>query len=117
MHLPCPGKCRSAPDIQTPSTDPLLSANPSLASADSLPETHHRPFVLPPVPHRNPVTQTLLQFDVPPELQLRVDIPLPTAVLWDQLPAVRRKFVAPVARQKTQPVAEMPMAPELSAPN
>jgi len=76
-----------------------------------------RQFVLPPVARRDPVKQTLIQFDVPPEIQIRREIPLPTVLLWEHLPTVRRPFVAPPKRQKTQAVPVMPAPPELSAPN
>jgi hypothetical protein len=81
-------------------------------------EARLRAFVLPPSRPPDRVKQTLVQFDVPPEIQLKREVALPTALIWpDRIKPVRKNFVAPVAREKPKPVVNMPAAPELSAPN
>jgi hypothetical protein len=103
---------------QSPSESQSAATDQALADAITPPATGRRqPFVLPPVPHREPVKQTLIQPDVPPDIQLKTEIPLVTAVLWEKMPRIPKKFVAPVAPRKPQPVAEVPAAPELAAPN
>ena len=116
-HLSAPQSRTSPVEARTPANDQPPADIQSLAKTDSPSESHNRPFVLPPVPRREPVKQTLVQPDVPPDIQLTREIPLPTAILWEQLPPVRRKFVAPVARKTPLPMTQMPTAPDLSAPN
>jgi hypothetical protein len=98
---------------------PRAAAEPNPAAADGEPAADHRsPFVLPPTRKPDPVKQTLVQFDIPPAIQLKGEVPLPTALIWpDRMPPIRKTFVAPVAQQKPKPIVAMPAAPELSAPN
>jgi hypothetical protein len=84
------------------------------------PEHTHRQFELPPTPRVDPVKQTLVQLDVPPDIQLKHDIPLPTALLWmDQPvpPPMRKRFVAPPMKQLPKAIAKLPTAQSLQAPN
>jgi hypothetical protein len=88
----------------------------------TLASTHHRPFELPPIAHVNPVKQTLVQLDLPPDIILRHEIPLPPVLIWTQtdLPKLpKRPFVAPAVRQVTSKVKQqnLPAAPSLTAPN
>src|SRR5579884_777034 len=88
----------------------------------ALASTRHRPFELPPIAHVNPVKQTLVQLDLPPDIVLRHEIPLPPVLIWTQteLPKLpRRPFVAPAVRQVTSKVKQqnLPAAPSLTAPN
>src|SRR2546430_3627727 len=61
----------------------------------------HRQFELPPNVHVQPVKQTLVQLDVPPDIVLKQEIPLPTALLWQPAP-MRRQFIAPPLKQVTK---------------
>lgn len=96
-----------------------LAENVAASDSDPGPE-HHRAFELPPVHRVDPVKQTLVQFDVPPEVKLKQEVPLPTALLWmDQPvpPRFRKRFVAPPVQQLPKVAANMPAAPSLVAPN
>ena len=76
----------------------------------------HRQFQLPPNVHVQPVKQTLVQLDLPPDLVLKQEIPLPTAVLW--LPApMRRQFIAPPLKQVVKVAPILPVSPMLEPPN
>lgn len=89
-------------------------------SASAAGPEHHRLFELPPTHRVDPVKQTLVQFDVPPDVQLKHDVPLPNALLWmDQPvpPPFRKRFVAPPVRQMPKVAANLPAAPSLLAPN
>jgi len=92
---------------------PVAPLEPSIAR-------EHRHFQLPPDIRKQPVTQTLVQMDLPPDLLLKQEIPLPTALLWNQTlppPPTTRQFVAPPA-EKTPAIAQsLPAAPVLMAPN
>lgn len=100
----------------TPENREPAEAEPTEAEAAPAPHAL-RPFELPPVPKRPTAKQTLVELDVPPDIQLKQNIPLPTAVVWEHLPPVRRAFVAPAAKPVSKPKIEMPPAPDLSAPN
>jgi hypothetical protein len=65
------------------------------------------------------VKQTLVQFDVPPDIQLKQEVPLPTALLWmnQPVPPMRKRFVAPPVRELQKVAANLPAAPSLTAPN
>ena len=105
----------SAGERQTPAGEPA-DTNPSPEAADSSIARleYTRPFVLPPVSRRDPVPQTLIEPDVPPEIRLKHEIPLPALQVWERLTAIHKNFVAPVVKRATvAPV--VPEAPELSA--
>lgn len=113
-HAAGPGPQKSAAKAEDPGT----SENQEVAQAEPAPAPHPlRPFALPPVPQHGSAKQTLVELDVPPEIQLKQNIPLPTALLWEHLPPVRREFIAPAAKPHSKPMIEMPSAPDLSAPN
>jgi hypothetical protein len=76
----------------------------------------HRQFVLPPNVHVQPVKQTLVQLDLPPDIVLKQEIPLPTALLWLPSP-VRRQFIAPPLKQIPKVAQAMPVSPMLEPPN
>jgi hypothetical protein len=76
----------------------------------------HRQFELPPNVHVQPVKQTLVQLDVPPEIVLKQEIPLPTALLW-QLAPMRRQFIAPPLKQVPKVAQALPVSPMLEPPN
>ena len=80
----------------------------------------HRQFQLPPQARVQPVTQTLVQIDLPPQIALKHEIPLPTVVLWTQikpLPPMRRQFVAPPAKKVPVVPQSLPAAVALDVPN
>jgi hypothetical protein len=76
----------------------------------------HRQFVLPPNVHVQPVKQTLVQLDLPPNLVLKQEIPLPTALLWQPSP-MRRQFIAPPLKQVPKVTQALPVSPMLEPPN
>ncbi len=79
-----------------------------------------RHFQLPPDIRKQPVTQTLVQMDLPPDLLLKQEIPLPTALLWNQTlppPPTTRQFAAPPAEKAPATAQSLPAAPVLVAPN
>jgi hypothetical protein len=67
------------------------------------PLAERRPFVLPPDLIVKPVKQTLIQPDVPPDLTLAHEIPLPAAIVWtnSKLPPMRKRFIAPTETVKS----------------
>jgi hypothetical protein len=77
------------------------------AAAESMtklePLAERRPFVLPPDLIVKPVKQTLIQPDVPPDLTLTHEIPLPAAIVWTdaKLPPMRKRFIAPTETVKS----------------
>jgi hypothetical protein len=80
----------------------------------------HRQFKLPPNTRLQAAKQTLVQLDLPPDIALKQEIPLPTALLWNQteVPRMRRRFVAPPPIKKLPHVAQsLPVAPALEPPN
>jgi hypothetical protein len=88
-------------------------------SAEATIKREHRLFELPPTAHVDPVKQTLIQMDLPPDIVLKHDIPIPAALLWTQRqtpPPMRRQFVAPPLKKAPKP-ASLPVAAMLEAPN
>src|SRR5690349_9037790 len=83
-------------------TQTASASGKSELSAESTAKREHRLFELPPTARVNPVKQTLIQLDLPPDIVLKHNIPIPTALLWTQrekAPPMRRQFVAPPLRQ------------------
>jgi hypothetical protein len=79
-----------------------------------------RLFQLPPQTHVQPVTQTIVQMDLPPQILLKHTIPLPTVVLWNQTkpaPPMRKQFVAPPAKKIATAPQSLPVAVALDPPN
>jgi hypothetical protein len=80
----------------------------------------HKQFKLPRNVRVQQVKQTLVQMDLPPDIKLKHDMPLPTALLWTETtpPPMRRRFIAPPVRKATPKLAQsLPSAPALSPPN
>jgi hypothetical protein len=111
---------------QTPARKaPAASAATSGKSAPDAPALptvarEHRQFQLPPQTHVQPVTQTLVQMDVPPQIVLKHEIPLPTVVLWTQpkpAPPARKQFVAPPPKKAPLVAQNLPVAAVLDPPN
>lgn len=90
-----------------------------LAVAAPSSEPVHRRFKLPSDTRLHVGKHTLVQLDVPPDIVLKQDIPLPTVLLWNQTeaPAMRRRFVAPPVKQLPKVMQSLPTAPALEAPN
>lgn len=108
----------AAPHRRHPGAQPHASEPAPAALATA----RHRPFELPPIAHVNPVKQTLVQMDLPPDIVLRHEIPLPPVLIWTQtnLPVLpKRLFVAPAVRQVMSKVKQqnLPAAPSLTPPN
>lgn len=79
-----------------------------------------RRFLLPPDIRKQPVTQTLVQLDVPPDVVLKQEIPLPNALSWTQTvppPPAIKQIVAPPATKSPEVAKSLPAAPALEAPN
>jgi hypothetical protein len=85
------------------------------------PFVERRKFILPDLPERPTVQQTLLQPDMPPDLVPLVDKRLPQLLLWD---AEKKKFKAP-PKQPIEPgnltakheTPKLDAPPKLEAPN
>lgn len=108
----------AAPSKARPGTQQHTNA----AAPAALTAERPRPFRLPPIAHVNPVKQTLVQLDLPPDIMLRHEIPLPPVLIWTQteLPALpRRPFVAPAVRRVVNRVKQqnLPAPPSLTPPN
>ena len=89
---------------------------PDTAPANSTPK-QYRPFV-PPTRRVDPVKQTLVQPDVPPEVHLPRDLALPTLIVWTPaLPKLRKTFVMPTPTKPVKTSVDVPAAPDLSPPN
>ena len=89
---------------------------PDSAPANSQPKLY-RPFV-PPTRRVDPVKQTLVQPDVPPEIHLPRELALPTLIVWTPtLPKLRKTFVMPAVTKPVKASVEVPAAPDLSPPN
>jgi hypothetical protein len=90
-------------------------------SAVETPPRPHRRFELAATPHVDPVKQTLVQMDLPPNIMLKQEIPLPTVVLWTETrpaPPMRKLFVAPqIKKELPKVVQRLPKAPILERPN
>lgn len=78
-----------------------------------------RRFQLPPHIRQQPAKQTLVQMDLPPDLVLKEEIPLPTALAWTQTipPPATRQLVAPPLNKIPDVTKSLPAAPALDAPN
>src|SRR5205814_6543459 len=79
-------------------TQTASASGKSELSAESTAKREHRLFELPPTARVDPVKQTLVQLDLPPDIVLKHDIPIPTALLWTQrekAPQMRKRFVTP----------------------
>lgn len=95
-------------------------AKPSAPGAMRSVAHEHRLFKLPPNFRVRRVKQTLVQMDLPPDIPLKQDMPLPAALLWTEtLPQpMRRRFIAPPVRKVTPKLVQsLPAAPSLSRPN
>jgi hypothetical protein len=80
----------------------------------------HRQFELPPTARVDPVKQTLVQLDLPPDIVLKHDIAIPTALLWAQRetpPPMRKQFVAPPLKRASRAAQSLPVAAMLEPPN
>ena len=94
---------------QNPQPAAVASTN-AAPGPDVAPE--RRPFVLPPDVLLKPVKQTLIQPDIPPNLTLSREVPLPAAILWSdlKLPPIRKRFITPpeAARPAAKAVQSVP---------
>ena len=85
------------------------------------PAVPRRQFVAPPAVPVQPVKQTLVRADIPPNVRLKEEIPLPMLALQklENAPAFRRQFVAPAVRRVPVPtIAQLvpAAAPEIENP-
>jgi len=96
----------------------------SAVSADSgarSPVRRYRPFELPPNARVQPVKQTLVQPELPPNLPLKQNLSIPAILLWTQKappPFPTRQFVAPPLKQIPKVrQTQLSAAPSLKTPN
>jgi hypothetical protein len=73
-----------------------------------------RRFELPATVHVRPVKQTLVQLDVPPDVVLKQEIPLPTALLWTQ---TAKPLLLPPLDATVRVAADQQAPPKLEPPN
>jgi hypothetical protein len=94
------GQHMTAQPRETSTTD---AATPAESMTGPEPVAERRPFALPPDLIVKPVKQTLIQPDVPPDLTLAHEIPLPAAIVWTnaKLPPMRKRFIAPTETVKS----------------
>lgn len=141
LHLQMPkndGSKASATGKQSssPGTGRLAKSEPSERPAQTAPPSRssesgeaspiqasivheHRQFQLPPQTHPQPAPQTIVQMDLPPDIVLKHEIPVPTVVLWTQPklpPPARRQFVAPPVKTPSAP-RNLTVAVALEPPN
>ncbi|MDQ2840156.1 MAG: hypothetical protein M3Y72_03775 [Acidobacteriota bacterium] len=79
----------------------LSRAGTALPTSPEAPVKSNRQFVMPELAAVQPVRQTLIQPDVPPNMRLKYEVPLPNLVLLneDELPPLpAKRFVAPSVR-------------------
>ena len=103
----------------------MRAAAPASGGSESKPSPEtplreHRRFELPPTAHVDPVKQTLVQMDLPPNIVMKQEIPLPTVILWTETiaaPPMRKPFVAPQIKEIPKAVQHLPKAPVLQRPN
>jgi hypothetical protein len=100
------------------------AAQQNLGSADDQTlhaEQPHRRFQLSVAVPVVQQKQTIVQLDVPPDIVLKQNVPLPNIVVWtaQEPPLFRRKFIAPPLKQATPKVVAQNVAPapELQLPN
>jgi hypothetical protein len=114
---------RKSPPPPAPAATPRLLSQLAAGSSSPAAEANTRElrqFKLPPDRRVHAVKQTLVQLDLPPDLELKHEMPLPMALLWTQtaLPPMRKRFIAPPASKAVPKITQsMPLAPALSAPN
>jgi hypothetical protein len=104
--LAAPKHDTSQADIPQPESGQTSNANPG-------PDVRRR-FELPPNVRVRPVKQTLVQLDVPPDVVLKQEIPLPPALLWTQL---TKPMVLPPLSAAPRATADQPAPPKLDPPN
>lgn len=99
---------------------PLIAAG-SASALETTVAHGHRQFRLPPnVRVQAAVKQTLVQMDLPPDLKVKQEMSVPTALLWTQTmpPPMRRQFIAPLLRKAVPRITQsLPSAATLTVPN
>ncbi len=116
-------KSAGLPSLQARLQDPAPAASggsEAHPAAETPIKQEHRRFELPPTSRVDQVKQTLVQLDLPPNLVMKQEIPLPTAVLWTETepaPPMRKPFVAPTVKEVPKVVERLPKAPLLERPN
>ncbi len=100
---------------------PVASQQSSAETQTAQVAPPHRKFELSVAVPVVPEKQTIVQLQVPPEIALKQDMPLPNIIVWTarQPPPFRRQFVAPPLKQARQKVIAQNItpAPELQLPN
>lgn len=79
----------------------------------------HRRFRLPSSARAQAVKQTLVQLDVPPDVLVKHEIPLPAVMLWTQTepPPMKKRFIAPPLKAVPKTAQKLPLAAALEPPN
>ena len=113
-----PLKTQGAPASKGSGSQASSQGARSAALNDPLERLPDRPGRLtPPVSSRPPAKQTLIQADVPPDIQLKQTIPLPAIAIWERMPVIHKTFVAPARAEKPRTIEDIPTAPVISRPN
>ena len=127
VHLQPPAASRPGAAEPAKPVGPQLPASEAQAAGSAAPgkaalsesPSEHRRFQLPSNIHVKPVTQTLVQMEIPPNIVLKQEIPLPTVLLWTQTklpPPVRKQFVAPPVKKVPATAERLPLASIIEPP-
>ncbi len=107
--------------VSTPKAAASAAGKPEASlSGESAAKRAPRQFELPPTARVNPVKQTLVQLDVPPNVILKQEVAIPAALLWTQptaAPPMRKQFVAPPLKAAPKTTQSLPVAAMLEPPN
>lgn len=104
--------------LAAPNRESSQTESGQTPSASPGPDVRRR-FELP-AARVQPVKQTLVQLDVPPDVVLKQDILLPTMLMLaqkDPPPFPAKRFVAPPLKESATVAANLPAAPTLDPPN
>lgn len=120
---PAQQKSRSGGESLTANAAPAAAGEPATAGeaaapSQPAPKREYRQFQLPPTNRPQEARQTLVELDVPPEMQLKREIPLATVVLWTQpkIAPPKRQFVAP-PKDQAHALQSLPAAVAIEPPN
>lgn len=94
--------------------DPVVPNRISDRSRDSVSE--RRSFRVPQPPRVRTARQTLIRMDVPPDVLLKQELPIPPALLWTSPLASAARFISP-PKEIPEPVQNLTRAPRLDLPN
>ena len=106
--------------LHFPASAPMQAANVPPLDATPLEEQPHRSFELPATLPKRIRKQTIIQIDVPPDVALKQEIPLPNILSWtptEPVPVFRKQFVPPRVKEIPKVTQNLPPAPKIELPN